>query len=338
MSIVSLLVWLVLVLTGLANGAETLASLEQVDDYPLYTMTYVGEYDATLNTEAVFSRVPGEDPGVSYAGEGLTWGCSLFAAFADAENALYGRNFDWQFSPALLLFTDPPDGYASVSMVDIAYLGFDGAAAYGLTDLPLDALEPLLSAPNLPFDGMNEHGLVVGMAAVPGGNVMPDPTLETVGSLMIIRLVLDHARTVDEAVAIFEDYNVSMEGGGPPLHYLIADSSGEAVLVEYYEGEMVVIPNANDWHMATNHLRAAVAAGQRSTCWRYDGLDEELTQSEGRLTMQEALDLLEAVSQSNTQWSIVYGIGSGEIRVVMDRQYEMVHEFHLDLAVDDDAE
>ena len=35
---------------------------------------------------------------------------------------VYGRNFDWQYSPALLLFTNPPDGYASVSMVDIEYL------------------------------------------------------------------------------------------------------------------------------------------------------------------------------------------------------------------------
>jgi Flp pilus assembly protein TadD len=31
----------------------------------------------------------------------------------------YGRNFDWDFSPALLLFTNPPDGYASVSRGDL---------------------------------------------------------------------------------------------------------------------------------------------------------------------------------------------------------------------------
>ena len=52
--------------------------------------------------------------------------CSLFAALGDPENRLFGRNFDWRYSPALLLFTDRPagGGYASVSMVDIAYLGF----------------------------------------------------------------------------------------------------------------------------------------------------------------------------------------------------------------------
>ena len=64
---------------------------------------------------------------------------------------LYGRNFDWQYSPALLLFTDPPDGYASVSMVDIAYLGFDGKKAGTVTDLSLTERARLLFAPSWPF-------------------------------------------------------------------------------------------------------------------------------------------------------------------------------------------
>jgi hypothetical protein len=37
---------------------------------------------------------------------------------------LFGRNFDYYYSPALLLFTRPPAGYASVSMVDLAVVGF----------------------------------------------------------------------------------------------------------------------------------------------------------------------------------------------------------------------
>ena len=47
--------------------------------------------------------------------------------WAIPDDRLFGRNFDWRYSPALLLFTDRPaaGGYASVSMVDIAYLGFD---------------------------------------------------------------------------------------------------------------------------------------------------------------------------------------------------------------------
>jgi hypothetical protein len=296
--------------------AATLTSLEQVDDYPLYTMHYHGAYDQRV------SSVTGSPP---------TWACSLFAALGDAANMLYGRNFDWEFSPALLLFTDPPDGYASVSMVDIAYLGFEGDAASGLTDLPLIERQALLDAPSLPFDGMNERGLVVGMAAVPPGDVPPDPAKETIYSLEAIRKMLDHASNVDEAVAILQNYNITFDG--PPLHYLIADSSGRSALVEFYQGEIVVIPSETDWHLATNFLRASAGDSAEGRCTRYDRIHRRLTETEGRIATQDGMDLLADVSSpGNTQWSIVYGISTGDITASMGRQYDNLHTFHLSLA------
>lgn len=294
----------------------TLQSLEQVDDYPLYVMHYVGAYE-----EAGASRVDPSGPG---------WSCSLFAALGDEDNRLYGRNFDWVYSPALLLFTDPPDGYASVSMVDMAYLDFAAGQLSGLADLSLAEREPLLVTPFWPFDGMNEHGLAVGMAAVPASEMPYDPTLPTIDSLSIIRLMLDHARTVDEAVDILAGHNIDW-AGGPPLHYLIADPSGRAVLVEFYDGEMVLLPNENPWHLATNHLR--VTAEGDGGCDRYALIERTLVEGEGRLTLAQAMGLLSAVSQpAVTQWSVVYGMRSGEIRVALGGAYDAVHTFQFDLA------
>ena len=51
------------------------------------------------------------------------WSCTLFAALGDPNDLYFGRNFDREFSPTLLLFNHPKDGYSSVSMVDISYLG-----------------------------------------------------------------------------------------------------------------------------------------------------------------------------------------------------------------------
>jgi hypothetical protein len=238
----------------------------------------------------------------------------------------YGRNFDWRYSPALLLFTDPPDGYASVSMVDIAYLGL----ADGVTDLPLSGRCALLDAPFWPFDGMNEHGLVVGMAAVPESAMPHDPEAETIDSLAVIREMLDRARDVDEALDIMQSYNIDW-GGGPALHYLLADATGRSVLVEFYQGEMVLIPNETNWHLATNFLRRSVGEFDQGQCWRYDTIAQRLAQAEGRLTTHEAMALLDDVSQSNTQWSIVYGITTGEISVAMGRNYDNSHTFNLPL-------
>jgi hypothetical protein len=52
------------------------------------------------------------------------WACTCFSARNEHGSQLLGRNFDWENHPALLLFTDPPGRYASVSMVDISYLGY----------------------------------------------------------------------------------------------------------------------------------------------------------------------------------------------------------------------
>ena len=301
------------------SEAATLMSLEQIDDFPLYTMQYLADYDQdfVLDTEeeSIKLSVP-------------AWSCALFAAMGDPEEMFYGRNFDWEFSPALLLFTNPPEGYASVSMVDIAYLGYGGERAYNLTELPLSELTDLLVSPYLPFDGMNEAGLAIGMASVPPGGVEPNPEKETVGSVLVIRKMLDQAATVEEAIIILKSYNIDFVDG-PPVHYLIADKSGSSGLVEFSGGEVKEIPNSGPWQGATNFLMSEATAGPESRCWRYARISEEMEKKDGSLTDWESLRLLKNIAQDNTQWSVVYGISTGEIMVVMGRVYGDVHRFRL---------
>ncbi len=142
--------------------------------------------------------------------------------------------------------------------------------------------------------------------------------------------MLDHAADVDEAVEVLRGYNIDFEGG-PPLHYLIADRSGRAVLVEFYRGEIVMRPNEAPWHQATNFIVSSTAdAGGH--CWRYDRIAQQLAESSGALAPAGAVELLSAVSQDITQWSIVYGMHSGEVQVVMDRDFESPHTLRFELA------
>ncbi len=244
----------------------------------------------------------------------------------------YGRNFDWDFSPAMLLFTDPSDGYASASMVDLTFLGISPVASRTLTDLPLVARTALLSAPSMPFDGMNEYGLTVGMAAVPEeflDDASYDLSKPSIGSIGIIRQILDHARNVDEALELFTQYNIDFSGG-PPIHYLIADPSGEAVLIEFYQGELIQLPNEVPWHLATNHLRC-IAEGNGG-CLRYQTISERLSMLNGKLDIKGAFQLLSDVNQGNTQWSSVYNMTRGDITIAIDTDFETLYPFHLDLS------
>jgi hypothetical protein len=282
-----------------AGRADSLATLRKLDDHPLWTMRYAGGYDRMKDVATPPPATP--------------FGCSLFAT-NDAANPLFARNFDWDPNPAMLLFTTPPDGYASVSMVDLSYLGVGDLS--GAADRAR-----LADAPLLPFDGMNAKGLAIGLAAVPDARAGSTPGRPTVGGVRIIRLVLDQAATVEEAVAIFNENNVDFSGG-PPLHYLVADATGTSVVIEFVDGKVVAQPART----AVNFTMAGSDEQTRQTDARYRTANGGLSRI---ADWHGAMDLLGQVVQGHTQWSVVYGLRTGEVRVATDKNFDRVHAFDL---------
>ena len=297
------------------KGVEpAFTGFRRVDDYPLYVLHYEGDYG--------FGEylATGETPLVGYI---HVPGCTVFTAMGGGET-LMGRNFDFPSNPALLLYTDPPDGYASVSMVDLGYFG------YSLGNLPQEGdLDSLLAAPYLPFDGMNEKGLAVGMAAIPEAVAPTAEGKTTIGEIQVIRMLLDYAGDVDEALTLLEEYNVEMTT--PPIHYMITDGSGESVVVEYIHGEMHILREEMQYQVMTNFIVHGAPTGLDAPCWRYRAVYVGLSGCNGVLSAGEAMDLLSEASQSSTIWSIVYETSTGEIHVAVGHSYENIHTFSLDM-------
>lgn len=326
---VSLLI-LVIIMPGVSCASKTsdpaydwsrsLESLTQVDDFPLYVMHYYGDYDL-IDGQAVPAGSVGAERDAAPAG--FEQGCTCFSAPGRGGEAVFGRNFDWYDHPALLLFTHPPERYASVSMVDISYLGFSKE------DSPADRPDRLRSLPFLPFDGMNEHGLCVGIMALPHAEPPSDSEKRTVGSLQIIRIILDCAQNLEEAIAIFHTYNIDFSGG-PPLHYMIMDESGKSAVVEFVNGKIVVLTGDDEWQVATNFILNGLSQEEkRSSCYRYRTASDALEDAGGSISEEEAMTILERVSQSNTIWSVVYSPSRSRLRVMMGREFGSPHEFGL---------
>ncbi len=296
-----------------------LSEFEKVDDYPLYVLRHEGDYGFSeyLRTGILSFNFGGGSPS-----------CTCIAAVGEGGELVFGRNFDFPKNPALLLFTDPPDGYMSVSMVDLGYFGFSMSH---LPDLK-KGLSDLMMTPYLPFDGMNEHGLSVGMAAIPHAEPPHDPRKVTIGEIQVIRLLLDRAKNVEEAITLLGEYNVEMTD--PPIHYILADRSGDSAIIEFVGGEMKVLKGGEPWQVITNFIIHVSGAPEVVSCSRYRFAYDGLSEAGGCVSLEETMDLLEGSSQSSTIWSIVYNLDTGEIRIVMGRKYGNALTFQLPLVPD----
>jgi len=310
-----LLMGLITISVFLYAPITAMASLEKVDDFPLYVMRYKGEYFFDF-----------------FAERGVEWGpyqkiydklnpaaCTSFAALAPDANAVFGRNFDWQHRSSLLLFTYPPEGYASVSMVDLFYLGLEG-----LQEIPWARRINLLGAPYATIDGMNECGVAIAQNAVPRRNTPKDPNRPTLINSQIARLVLDHAKDVDEAIALIRQYNIAF--ADTPVHFHIADASGKSAVVEYVEDGISIVRDDKPWQVSTNYLFSEAI---RPNCRRYEKAAKSLAESQGRKSTDEAMSLLQSTSLDNTVWSIVYNLTTGQVNIALGKDYDKVHTFKL---------
>jgi hypothetical protein len=298
----------------------TLSSLTRVNDYPLFLMTYYGDYGfgEFLKTGA---RVPlNITPPVNDG-----WGCTCFSVLGNENGSLLGRNIDWlPGTMPLILFTDPPDGFASVSVVDLNYFGY---ARENPPDL-LENRDNLLDTPWMPFDGMNENGVAIGMMAVSHAKSPYDPSRITLGEIELIRLVLDYAMSVEDAITLINRYNIRMEE--TPIHYMIAEPSGRSVIIEFLNGEMKVIPNTRPWQVSTNFILSEFDDPGQAGCWRFDRVCSILDEIGGSLTVSSSMEILERASQPNTIWSVVYNMNSGDIGIATGREFSSTlhYNFH----------
>lgn len=162
------------------------------------------------------------------------------------NNLYYGKTYASNNKSVMIVQTNPKDAYSSVSTVNLGTLGIDSKLNFfNKLATPIVAY--------LPTDGMNEKGLTVSLNyttkienEIRYYNSKDSDVTETV----LLRLILDNASTVNEALEIISSYDVYLSSD-----YLfditITDSNGESIKVyaeeKFYIGENLLRINS------TNH-------------------------------------------------------------------------------------
>lgn len=339
------LLWLIIIIAAFVlfrNELRSLMSLEKVDKYGMYQMTYYGDYgfdeflevgatnDADIEAFVTKRLLKGLPINLGVTGDG----CTAFVVKNESGDILFGRNFDFLYAPSLQLYTAPNNGYASVSTVNLAFAGYSGD---NLPDGSFFNTFLTLAAPFLPFDGMNEKGLAIALLAVPRAEVPYNPDKITLNTTTAIRLVLDKAATVEEAIELLKQYNIYFSGG-IECHYLIADASGHSVIVEYVNQELCVVESETEYQIASNFIAYnGLNIGEGFTEFeRYDRVQNAIEENNGILEVSGAIQLLADVGVfdgdiDKLQWSVLYNLTTGKGGIFANRKTSNIIEFNLDM-------
>lgn len=256
----------------------------------------------------------------------LLFGCSTISVPNANGGYLFGRNFDWETCNAMIVQSAPESGYNSISTVNTDFIRMSGV---DLGKLP-DKAQALICL-YAPLDGMNEKGLAVSVNMIQDNATINQNTGKPgLTTTTAIRLLLDKAANVDEALAMLEQYDMHASMGYM-MHLAIADNTGRSVAVEYIGNEMAVVetPTVTNFYLAEGEKNGIGTAQSHE---RYDILMDTFAAHDA-MTPDEVRDALDSVSKDNfnefesTEWSAVYDLDTGTARYYHRENYDKTYTF-----------
>lgn len=284
--------------------------------------------------------------------------CSAFTAQTLEADRLFGRNYDLSKTNTCIVFTEATEGrHATISTVDLQFLGMD-------VDQDVEGLMnkvTCLAAPYAPLDGVNDAGVSCGIfMSYQGGETIVPTDLNTdkpdITSTTLLRLILDYADNVEEAVEIASTYDLH-DSAATSYHYMVADATGASVILEWVNGadatdldgsarQLVVTYNDDDTHIGQEESQSDFQwitdfiiqpdyyddpADQKGLD-RYQKLYEQLSQTEGIVADEEAaMEILASVGRRNwsnddkntcTVHSAVYNLTDKSVLWVSNENYQ----------------
>jgi choloylglycine hydrolase len=183
-----------------------------------------------------------------------------------------------------------------------------------------------LAGVNFPHDGMNEAGLVVLSMGLDETKFQKPDVRPAIDENGWIQYQLDNASTINEVIENMNKIRISSRSIGDS-HFLIADSAGNAIVIEYINGEEIIYKEgnlpfpilANDTYPnMLSYLKQQKEYGGvkedkfhvSSSCSRFEYVAyslHEFNLSSESLT-NNAFRVLNDIKQKNTQYQVVYDL------------------------------
>jgi hypothetical protein len=253
--------------------------------------------------------------------------CSTVVLRNGRGDVLFGRNFDWKHDACLVVKIHGKENHSSIAVIDLHYLNLDRD---DLEETNLIERIPLLFAPYYLQDGMNEHGLAVADMSVDGVVAPHDPAKPNLLHSTAMRLVLDYAKTTDEAIDLINQYNIHF--AETTCHLMIADAAGNSAVVEFVGGEVNTTPTESYWQVCTNHQISGKTEHESDQCCeRYKSASDQLAALPSAAGAEDVMKVMQSVAQEDwTMWTSVYNLSAREHRLAYRQHYGGLHQERLE--------
>ena len=186
------------------------------------------------------------------------------------------------------------------------------------------------------MDGVNEKGVFAALMDVDTVEIHDDTERPELIVTLAVRLILDKAASVDEAIELLGQYDIHT-GHGWVQHIFITDATGDAAVVEWARDNTWTATKKSVMHvtrskMCTNFYMYQSEGKTEGICERFDAMTNALEGKEV-ITHEYAMDILESVYQYInpvifTDWSVIYYQTDFTMDVATNKNFEKV--YHLE--------
>ena len=255
-------------------------------------------------------------------------GCSVFTGFNEKGQPLFCRGYDYPHTPVTLLVrTTPKQGYKSLGFADLGFMEYNaGSFEDGKTDL-----SNLMLAPYITVDGMNEKGFAVAALALMHKGVRQNTGKQKISTTVAIRMMLDRAATVNEAIELLKQYDVCTPLPDSDFQFLMMDKNGTSKLVYYINSELREL----DCRYATNYYLDPFF-GENYEEPRFLMLKNFIIEHKACFEVDDALAMLRCVaangksaSKSVTVWDAIMNLETGCIDIIHERDWEHKYSYKV---------
>ncbi len=174
--------------------------------------------------------------------------------------------------------------------------------------------------PQYPQGGVNEHGLCLDWAALPPEIFKANPSRKQLNRDIFYE-ILENCKNVTQASSLVKQYNWSQFA---QEHLLVADSQGNSCVIEWRDGEYLVLTKEKSYQVVTNFWLSNSGQGWYP-CNRFDTVDGYLKNPSNSkpdlATIRNLLNQSHQEGQYQTIYSYIVDVKSLDIYIYYRHNY-----------------